>query len=61
MLAARGLLSVGKRIGRQELWMGSPAKLARVMSDEESAKWDGTVPHYVGLAEAYRRGLRAIG
>ncbi|MDR3505790.1 MAG: gamma carbonic anhydrase family protein [Acidocella sp.] len=61
LLAARGFLGPGKRIGRQELWMGSPAKLARVMTDEERAKWDETVPHYLGLAEAYRRGLRPIG
>ncbi|MGO9816468.1 MAG: gamma carbonic anhydrase family protein [Acidocella sp.] len=59
MLAARGLLAVGKRIGPQELWMGSPAKFARVMSDTERAKWDETVPHYVGLAESFRRTLRA--
>ena len=58
MLAARGLLLTGKRIGRQELWMGSPAKLVRVMSDEERAGRDETVPHYVGLAESFRRTLR---
>jgi carbonic anhydrase/acetyltransferase-like protein (isoleucine patch superfamily) len=57
LLGARGLLGPGKRIGRQELWVGAPARLARVMSDEERAQWDQTVPHYVGLSEAYRAGL----
>jgi carbonic anhydrase/acetyltransferase-like protein (isoleucine patch superfamily) len=58
MLAARGLLGPGKRIGRQELWVGAPARLQRVMTDKERAGWDETVPHYVGLAELYRAGLR---
>ena len=57
MLAARGLLGPGKVIGRQELWVGAPARLQRVMSDAERAGWDETVPHYVGLAARYRGGL----
>jgi carbonic anhydrase/acetyltransferase-like protein (isoleucine patch superfamily) len=61
LLAARGFLGPGKRIGKQELWMGSPAKLARVMSDEERAGWDETVPHYLGLAARFRDTLKPIG
>jgi carbonic anhydrase/acetyltransferase-like protein (isoleucine patch superfamily) len=61
MLGARGLLTPGKRIGRHELWTGSPARLARVMSDAERAQWDLTAPHYVGLAQAYRGGLSRVG
>jgi carbonic anhydrase/acetyltransferase-like protein (isoleucine patch superfamily) len=53
MLGARGLLTPGKRIGRQELWTGSPAKLNRAMSDAERAQWDLTVPHYVELSDTY--------
>ncbi|WP_297371979.1 gamma carbonic anhydrase family protein [Acidocella sp.] len=60
LLAARGLLGPGKRIKRQELWMGAPAKLARVMSDEERAGWDETVPHYLWLAEQFRAGLKPV-
>src|SRR5215469_12888094 len=37
MLAAGGLLTPGKVIGRNELWAGMPAKLLRVMSEEERA------------------------
>jgi len=61
MLGARGLLGPGKRIGAQELWTGMPAKLVRVMSDEERAGWDQTAPHYVGLSERYREGLTEMG
>ncbi|MDD2704942.1 MAG: gamma carbonic anhydrase family protein [Acidocella sp.] len=61
LLAARGFLGPGKRIGKQELWMGSPAKLARVMSNEERAGWDETVPHYLGLAAHFRDTLKPIG
>ena len=60
LLGARGLLSPGKRIGRYELWMGAPAKLLRVMTEDERAGWDQTVPHYVGLTDRYRAGLRRI-
>jgi carbonic anhydrase/acetyltransferase-like protein (isoleucine patch superfamily) len=58
MLAAGGLLTPGKRIGRGELWQGSPARFARVMSAEERARFASTIPHYLELAERYRRGLR---
>ncbi len=60
LLGARGLLGPGKRIGRQELWAGAPAKLVRVMSDGERARWDETVPHYLGLAAHYGKALRPI-
>ena len=47
VLAAGALLAPGKRIGRNELWMGSPARFARVLGEEERA----------GLRR-YRRPLR---
>lgn len=61
LLGARGLLGPGKRIGRQELWAGTPAKLVRVMSNEERARWDETVPHYLGLTADYAKNLRPVG
>ncbi|HQT39240.1 MAG TPA: gamma carbonic anhydrase family protein [Acidocella sp.] len=57
LIGARGLLGPGKRIGAQELWAGAPARLVRIMSNEERARWDETVPHYVGLANQYRSAL----
>ncbi len=60
MLAAHSTLTPGKRIGPNELWMGSPAKLVRVMGATEAALRAATVPHYVALAARYRAGLRAL-
>jgi carbonic anhydrase/acetyltransferase-like protein (isoleucine patch superfamily) len=60
MLGACGLLPPGKRIGPNELWVGAPAKLHRVMTDEERSSWDQTAIHYAELAQRYRAGLRAV-
>ncbi len=57
MLGANGLLAPGKRIGRNELWMGAPAQLVRTMTEAEQAQWQTTAPHYVALAKRYRAGL----
>ncbi len=57
MLAAGALLTPGKRIGRNELWSGSPARLWRVMDDEERARFDRTAPHYVELGQRFRATL----
>ncbi|MCR0982138.1 gamma carbonic anhydrase family protein [Roseomonas populi] len=57
MLGAGGLLAPGKVIGPNELWLGSPARLARVMTAEERAHWDKTAPHYVALSKEHRASL----
>jgi carbonic anhydrase/acetyltransferase-like protein (isoleucine patch superfamily) len=57
MLGAGGLLPPGKVIGPNELWMGNPAKLARVMTAEERARFDRTALHYVELAKRHRASL----
>jgi len=57
MLGAGGLLAPGKRIGPNELWLGAPARLVRVMSAEERAGWDRTAAHYVELARRHRASL----
>jgi len=59
VLAAGALLTPNKRIGRYEMWQGSPARLVRVMTEEERARFDATAPHYVELAARFRAGLRA--
>jgi gamma-carbonic anhydrase len=61
MLAAGAVLTPGKRIGPNELWAGTPARLMRVMSVEERAGFDQTAPHYVELAARFRKGLRPAG
>lgn len=55
LLAAGALLTPGKRIGRNELWQGSPARLNRVMEDVERAKFDLNAAHYAELAQRYLR------
>ncbi|WP_424135160.1 gamma carbonic anhydrase family protein [Roseomonas chloroacetimidivorans] len=57
MIGAGGLLPPGKRIGPNELWLGSPARFVRVMSAEERAGWDKTAAHYAELAREHRASL----
>lgn len=57
MLGAGGLLTPGKVIGRYELWTGAPAKLKRVMDEEERRKFDRNAVEYRQLAARYRGGL----
>jgi carbonic anhydrase/acetyltransferase-like protein (isoleucine patch superfamily) len=47
-------LPPGKRIGRNELWTGSPARLKRVLDEEERARFAATAAHYVDLAQRHR-------
>lgn len=58
MLGAGGLLTPGKVIGRNELWVGAPAKLIRVMSHEERKKFDRNAEVYRELARRFRAELR---
>lgn len=60
MLAARGFLAPGRRIGADEMWMGNPARFVRHMDAAERARWAQTVPHYLGLTQHYRESLVAI-
>jgi carbonic anhydrase/acetyltransferase-like protein (isoleucine patch superfamily) len=61
MLAAGGLLTPGKIIGPNELWTGSPAKLRRVMDDEERKRFDRNAEVYRALAKQFRAELRSVG
>ncbi len=57
MLGAGGVLPPRKVIGPNELWMGNPAKLVRVLTEEQRAGFDRTAPHYVELAGRHRASL----
>jgi carbonic anhydrase/acetyltransferase-like protein (isoleucine patch superfamily) len=61
MLAAYGLLTEGKRIGRNELWVGAPARFKRVLSDAERAVFEENGRHYVANGARFRAGLRGLG
>jgi carbonic anhydrase/acetyltransferase-like protein (isoleucine patch superfamily) len=60
MLAAGGLLTPGKVIGPNEMWTGSPAKLRRVMDEEERARFDRNATVYRDLAKQFRAGLKVV-
>ena len=60
MLAAGALLTPGKVIGPGELWSGTPARLMRVMTLEDIARFSRTASHYVQLAQRFRQGLRKV-
>ncbi len=57
VLGAGGLLTPGKVIGRYELWTGAPAKLRRVMDEEERRGFDRNAVEYRTLAARYRAAL----
>lgn len=59
VLGARGLLLEGQRIRAGELWTGSPAKLRRVLSDEEREGFIRTASHYVRNASRFQNALAA--
>jgi len=59
-LGAGAVLTPGKVVGRNELWAGVPAKLIRVMSDEERRRYDRNSEAYRQLAARFLGGLRAV-
>jgi carbonic anhydrase/acetyltransferase-like protein (isoleucine patch superfamily) len=60
MLGAGGLLTPGKVIGPNEMWTGAPAKLRRVMDEEERRKFDRNAVVYRDLAKRFRAGLKVV-
>jgi gamma-carbonic anhydrase len=57
VLGAGAVLTPGKSIRANELWTGTPAKLARVLSEEERARFAMTAPAYVQNGTRFRSGL----
>ncbi|MES0020903.1 gamma carbonic anhydrase family protein [Mesorhizobium sp. M0036] len=60
VLGARSLLTSGKRVKSGELWMGSPAKFVRMLSEEEILDFRKTAQSYVRKGERFRSDLDAI-
>ncbi len=58
MVAAGALLTPGKRVGRGELWAGRPAKLLRLLGEDEIARNRAGCAGYVELARRHREALR---
>jgi carbonic anhydrase/acetyltransferase-like protein (isoleucine patch superfamily) len=61
MLGAGGLLTPGKVIGPNELWTGAPAKLRRVMDEDERKHFGRNATVYRDLARQFRAGLKVVG
>jgi carbonic anhydrase/acetyltransferase-like protein (isoleucine patch superfamily) len=57
MLAAGSILPPGKLMGRYEQWMGNPAKLRKVLTEEERAGFDRTALHYAELGQRHKASL----
>jgi carbonic anhydrase/acetyltransferase-like protein (isoleucine patch superfamily) len=51
------VLTPGKRIGPNEMWAGTPAKLVRELSETERLRFAMTAPAYVQNAARFRSGL----
>jgi carbonic anhydrase/acetyltransferase-like protein (isoleucine patch superfamily) len=60
VLGAGGLLTAGRRIAAGELWTGAPAKLRRMLTDEERAEFMSTAPHYARNAARFKGALAAL-
>lgn len=55
MLATGALLTPGKTVPSGELWVGSPAKLWRKLTEDDIAQFDLRGGQYVKLAAEYRK------
>ena len=55
MLAAGGLLSPGKVIKSRELWMGTPAKFVRMLTDEDLKRMADNSEEYRQLHKRYMK------
>ena len=55
-LGAGALLAPGKVVGEGEMWLGSPAKFARRLSDAEIEALFYSAGHYVKLKDEYLTG-----
>lgn len=56
MVAAGALVTPGKRLKAGEMWVGSPARFKRHLTDEEKAHFAWNTSHYVELGESYLSG-----
>jgi len=59
MVAAGSLVTPGKNIPSGELWGGSPARMMRTLTLDESANIKDSAAHYVELAKTYKLSVSA--
>jgi carbonic anhydrase/acetyltransferase-like protein (isoleucine patch superfamily) len=56
MLGAGSLVAPGKVVGEGELWLGNPAKKARMLTEAEIEALYYSAGHYVRLKDEYLAG-----
>ena len=54
-LGAGSLLSPGKIVRKNELWVGRPAKFVRMITDQEKEFMQDNLQNYLDLAKAYKK------
>jgi len=59
MVAAGAMVTPGKRVPAGELWAGSPAKLKRALTVDDTAGWPAQAAHYAALGAEYREDIAA--
>ncbi|HEY8586837.1 MAG TPA: gamma carbonic anhydrase family protein [Rhodanobacter sp.] len=52
-VGAGSLVPPGKVVGERELWMGSPARFVRVLSEQQIEQLRYSAAHYVRLKDSY--------
>jgi carbonic anhydrase/acetyltransferase-like protein (isoleucine patch superfamily) len=60
IVGAGALITEGKEFPDGVLIIGSPARMARKLTDDELARMAGTAQRYIDRAQLYRRALREI-
>lgn len=60
IIGAGSLVGEGKTIPDNTLWMGTPARQVKELTDAQAAMLRAAAEHYVGNARRYRETLRAI-
>jgi carbonic anhydrase/acetyltransferase-like protein (isoleucine patch superfamily) len=60
LIGANALITEGKQLPDGSVWMGSPAKHVRDVSDAEKAVLTASAAHYVENARRYREQLQAL-
>jgi carbonic anhydrase/acetyltransferase-like protein (isoleucine patch superfamily) len=55
-VGAGALVAPGKAVGEGELWLGNPARKARMLSDAEIEALYYSAAHYVRLKDEYLAG-----
>jgi carbonic anhydrase/acetyltransferase-like protein (isoleucine patch superfamily) len=61
MVGAGALITKDRKVPEKSVMLGAPARLARLMSDEEVRDMQGTSAHYIQRSAMFRTDLEKIG